>query len=53
MNHKLEGIAAKRFAKAKEIGTVVKFLASDDASYVNGQEIVIDGGLTAVQNNGD
>ncbi|WP_353989624.1 SDR family oxidoreductase [Pediococcus argentinicus] len=53
MNHKLEGIPAKRFAKAKEIGTVVKFLASDDASYVNGQEIVIDGGLTAVQNNGD
>ncbi|CAA0093042.1 Dihydroanticapsin 7-dehydrogenase [Zhongshania aliphaticivorans] len=36
-----------RFAKADEIAAVVVFLASDDASYVTGSIMSVDGGLTA------
>lgn len=37
----------KRGGEAQEIAAVAAFLASDDASYVNGQAIVVDGGLSA------
>lgn len=37
----------KRLAQPMEIGKVVAFLASDDASYMTGSEVVIDGGWTA------
>jgi cyclopentanol dehydrogenase len=40
-------IPLRRFASPEEISPVVAFLASDDASYVTGAEIVIDGGLLA------
>lgn len=33
-----------RMADVNEIAAVIRFLASDDASYINGQTIVIDGG---------
>lgn len=39
-------IPMKRLGSPDEIANVVAFLASDDASYITGQTIVIDGGLT-------
>ncbi len=39
-------IPAKRFAKPFEIANTVLFLCSDDASYINGQNLSIDGALT-------
>jgi 3-oxoacyl-[acyl-carrier protein] reductase len=43
----LEHIVLKRFGQPAEIAAVVTFLASDAASYIMGQSIVVDGGLTA------
>ena len=36
-----------RWGRPEEIGTVAAFLASDDASFITGQAIVVDGGMTA------
>src|SRR4030088_1543221 len=36
-----------RLAQAREIAAAALFLASDDASYVNGATFLVDGGLTA------
>lgn len=43
---KKQSIPMKRFGKAEEIAEVVYFLASDSSSYITGQTIVVDGGLT-------
>ena len=43
----LKTIPLGRFASAEEIAPTVAFLASDDASYITGAEILIDGALLA------
>ncbi len=35
-----------RYAEVRELSKIIAFLASDDASYVTGQNIRVDGGLT-------
>ena len=37
-----------RLGQPKEVAALVRFLASDDSSYISGQSIVIDGGFTSV-----
>ncbi len=46
-------IALGRWGDPHEISSVVAFLASDDASYVTGQTIVVDGGFHGVTAWGD
>ncbi len=43
----LQRILVKRFGRPSEVAGAVVFLASDDASYIMGQTIVVDGGLTS------
>lgn len=42
----LKGVPIKRIADPKEIANLVVFLASDLSSYMVGEHIIIDGGLT-------
>ena len=40
----IEKISLKRIAKTNEIASVILFLASEKSSYINGQNIIVDGG---------
>jgi 3-oxoacyl-[acyl-carrier protein] reductase len=40
----LKKIPANRFGRPEEVGSLVAFLCSKDAGYINGQYIVVDGG---------
>ncbi|HEV7932546.1 MAG TPA: SDR family NAD(P)-dependent oxidoreductase [Actinomadura sp.] len=39
-------IPAGRVGRADEVARVIRFLTSDDAAYVTGQQLIVDGGLT-------
>ena len=41
----IETIPLKRLGRPEDVGKLVLFLASDEASYITGQTISIDGGL--------
>lgn len=43
----LERIPLKRFGRPEEMAAAVRYLASPSASYITGQILLIDGGLTA------
>jgi NAD(P)-dependent dehydrogenase (short-subunit alcohol dehydrogenase family) len=43
--HLSNRIPLKRFGKADEVGKLVTFLASDEAKFITGSEIFIDGGI--------
>ncbi len=42
----LSHIAMNRYGNASEIASVVSFLANEDSSYVTGQNIIVDGGMS-------
>ncbi len=42
----LDAIAMKRFGSTGDVASLVAFLASDDAAYITGQVIAVDGGMT-------
>jgi len=44
-DERVREIPARRLGTVAEVSAAVAFLASDEASYVNGQSIIVDGGL--------
>jgi 3-oxoacyl-[acyl-carrier protein] reductase len=46
----IDHIPMNRMGEAEEVASLVRFLASDDARYITGQEFVIDGGQILPEN---
>jgi NAD(P)-dependent dehydrogenase (short-subunit alcohol dehydrogenase family) len=44
----MEATPMKRGGLADEVARAAVFLVSDDASYITGTQLIVDGGLTAV-----
>lgn len=45
--HSINGTPAGRIAQVDDLSKLIRFLASDDAEYIHGEAILIDGGLVA------
>jgi 3-oxoacyl-[acyl-carrier protein] reductase len=43
----IDAVPARRAGTPEEVAACVRFLASEDASYVTGTTLTVDGGLTA------
>jgi dihydroanticapsin dehydrogenase len=43
-----ESILLKRQGRPEEVASVAAFLASDEASYMTGADVLVDGGYTSV-----
>ena len=43
----VRGVALGRMGEPAELAATIAFLASEDASYVTGTSLLVDGGLTA------
>ena len=48
MNNYEKKVPMRRMGKPEDIAPSVVFLLSDDADYITGQNIIIDGGWTAI-----
>ena len=46
----LAGLPMQRYGTAEEVAQLILFLASDEASYITGQALPVDGGNTASLN---
>jgi len=43
-----ERVPMRRHGRAEEVAAVVLFLSSDDASFITGETVNVDGGLSAI-----